>query len=297
MRERDVVSGREVAEEFGVSRNAVWKHVERLRRDGFTVESTPEGYRVAGVPEYGGYAVQYHLDTDWLGSSIDYRGEVGSTNTVAEDAARDGVMEGYVVLADRQTGGRGRRGREWRSPEGGVWMSFVLRPDIPPRDAGVVTLAASVAVARALEELGLSPRIKWPNDVLLDDRKVCGILVELQADAEVISYAVVGVGLNANVVPDVDVPATSVAGELGREVDRAELVASVLEGFEEVYLGDDVLDEWRQRSSTLGREVRIETAGRTVEGRAVGLDPSGALRVDVGGDERVVSAGDCRHLR
>lgn len=291
------VTGSALAESYGVSRNAVWKHVEELRGAGFSVESTPEGYRVTEVPEYGGYAIQYHLPSDCFVDQVEYREKVASTNTEAEELARDGAMEGVVVAAERQTEGRGRRERRWASPEGGVWMSVVLRPEVSTRDASLITLAASVAVAGALEGLGLEPRIKWPNDITLDEQKVCGILVEMQADAESIDYAVVGVGLNANVVPDVDVDATSVMEVLGRRVDRAELAAGVLENFESAYTDDDVLELWRQRSSTLGREVRVETPNETIEGTAVGVDSGGALRVDTPAGERVVSVGDCRHLR
>jgi BirA family biotin operon repressor/biotin-[acetyl-CoA-carboxylase] ligase len=299
-----VVSGEDLAERFGVSRNAVWKHVETLRDAGFGVESTGDGYRLGedGVPGYGGLAVEYRLRTDgrtdYVGTEIEYHGTVESTNDLAVERARGGVEEGYVVLADEQTGGRGRRERVWESPSGGVWTSVVLRPDFAPRDASLVTLAASVAVARAAETEGVKATIKWPNDVLIDGEKLCGILVEMEADAESISHAVVGIGLNANAKPDVpDASPTSLAEHVG-EVDRGVLTANLLAELEDAYeTGDGVLDEWRERSSTLGREVRVETPNETVEGVAERIDGTGALVVSTDEGERVVTAGDCVHLR
>ncbi|MDZ7688519.1 MAG: biotin--[acetyl-CoA-carboxylase] ligase [Halobacteriales archaeon] len=300
----NVVSGGEIAERFDVSRNAVWKHVETLRDAGFVVESTGEGYRLAedGVPEYGGLAVEYRLRqdgrADYVGNEIEYHDSVVSTNDIAVERAREGVEKGYVVLADEQTGGRGRRERVWESPSGGVWTSVVLRPEFAPRDASLVTLAASVAVARAVEETGVDATIKWPNDVLVDEKKLCGILVEMEADAERISHAVVGVGLNANAKPDVpDASPTSLAEHVG-EVDRAVLTANLLAELEDAYeSGDEILDEWRERSSTLGRDVRVEMPNETVEGVAERIDETGALVLSTGDGERVVTAGDCVHLR
>jgi BirA family biotin operon repressor/biotin-[acetyl-CoA-carboxylase] ligase len=295
-----VVSGGELAARFGVSRNAVWKHIETLREAGFVVESTGEGYMLESVPEYGGLAVAYHLRerTDHVGTEIEYHETVESTNDLAVERARGGVNEGYVVLADEQKGGRGRRERVWESPSGGVWTSVVLRPDSTPREASLVTLAASVAVARAVEKAGLEAKIKWPNDVLIDGDKLCGILVEMEADAESISHAVVGIGLNANTKPDVpEASPTSLAEHVG-EIDRASLAAEVFAELEDAYeAGDGILDEWRERSSTLGREVRVETPNETHEGTAERVDETGALVVSTSEGERTVTAGDCAHLR
>ena len=300
--DKGVVSGEELAERFEVSRNAVWKHVETLRDAGFIVESTSDGYRLSSVPKYGGFAVKYRLrergGTKYIGNETEYHDFVESTNDIAVERAREGVEEGYVVLADEQTGGRGRRERVWESPSGGIWTSVVLRPDFAPRDASLVTLAASVAVARAVEETDVEPTIKWPNDVLIDGEKLCGILVEMEADAESISHAVVGIGLNANAKPRVpDSSPTSLAEHVGK-VDRAVLTANLLAELEDAYeSGDGILDEWRERSSTLGREVRVETPNETVEGVAESIDATGALVVSTDEGERVVTAGDCVHLR
>lgn len=297
-----VVSGGEIADKHGVSRNAVWKHVETLRGEGFDVESTDDGYKLNELADYGPTVVRHRLrkkGVEYIGNEIEYHESVGSTNEAAVEKARDGVSEGYVVLAGKQTAGRGRRERDWESPEGGVYTSVVLRPSFGPRDASLVTLATSVAVSRAVEAQDVEATIKWPNDVLVDGRKVCGILVEMQADAERIEHAVVGVGLNANAKPDVpDAEPVSLAEVGGEEVDRGEVTADLLSELESLYENtDEVLDEWRERSSTLGKRVRVETPNETIEGVAEGIDDTGALRVSTDGGDRVVSAGDCVHLR
>jgi len=297
-----VVSGGEIADRHGVSRNAVWKHVETLREEGFGIESADDGYRLDELAEYGPTVVRHRLrrmGVDYIGGEVEYHDTVDSTNQVAVERAREGVKEGYVVLAGEQTAGRGRRERKWESPEGGVYASVVLRPSFGPRDASLVTLAASVAVSRAVEDQGVGPTIKWPNDVLVDGRKVCGILVEMQADAERIEHSVVGVGINANAKPDVpDAGPVSLAEVVGEDVDRGEVTSDFLAQLENLYENtDEVLDEWRERSSTLGKRVRVETQNETVEGVAEGIDDTGALRVSTDGGDRVVSAGDCVHLR
>jgi len=160
------VTGPELADHLGVSRTAVWKHVEALRDAGFTVKSVADGYTLAGVPEYGAEAVEFGLDAAF---EVEYHDSLPSTNDRARELAADGASD-VVVLADRQTGGRGRRGRQWSSPAGGVWMSVVLRPDLPPARAPLLTLAAAVAVTDAARELGVDAAIKWPNDVVVPAR-------------------------------------------------------------------------------------------------------------------------------
>jgi len=241
-------------------------------------------------------------EPEYVGNEIEYHDTVGSTNDIAVERAREDVDEGYVVLADEQKGGRGRRDRVWESPSGGVWTSVVLRPEFAPRDASLVTLAASVAVVRAVEEEGVDATIKWPNDVLVDGKKLCGVLVEMEADAESISHAVVGIGVNANAkpdVPDADTQPTSLAERVGGgEVNRASLTANLLVELEDAYeSGEAVLDEWRERTSTLGRRVRVETPNETLEGVAERVDDTGALVLSTDEGERVVTAGDCVHLR
>jgi BirA family biotin operon repressor/biotin-[acetyl-CoA-carboxylase] ligase len=290
------ISGPALAERLDVSRAAVWKHVEALREAGFEVESHDDGYVLAGVPEFGGAAVEYGLAAPF---DVEYHDSIASTNDRARELAADGAAD-VVVLADEQSGARGRLDREWASPAGGIWLSVVCRPTLPPAQVPIYTLAAAVAVAEAVREVGVDARIKWPNDVLVGDEeeKLVGILTEMEGEADRVSWVVVGIGLNANVdagaVPET---ATTIREEVG-DVDRAALTRRILERFDELR-GDPeaVLPAWRERSSTLGRRVRVETPGGEVVGEAVDVEFPGTLVVATDDGERRVSAGDCEHLR
>ena len=294
------VSGPALADRLGVSRAAVWKHVEALREAGFEVESGDEGYTLASVPAFGGAAVEYGLAAPF---AIEYHDSTPSTNARAREIATEGG-EDVVVLADRQTGGRGRLDREWVSPSGGVWLSVVLRPDVPATHAPALTLAAAMATTRAAREAGVDARIKWPNDVVVPrdgrERKLAGILTEMEGEADRVSWVVIGVGVNANVDSD-DLPAaadpTSIRAEAG-DVDRRAFTQRLLEEFDALRADlPSAVEAWRESASTLGRRVRVDTPDGEIVGEAVDVRFPGTLVVDTG-DERVeVTAGDCEHLR
>ncbi|MFW5895881.1 MAG: biotin--[acetyl-CoA-carboxylase] ligase [archaeon] len=294
------VPGPELADRLGVSRAAVWKHVDVLCEEGFDLPSTGVGYRLDGVPEYGSAAVEFGLDAPY---AVEYHDSVASTNALARERADAGATD-LVILADQQTGGRGRRDRGWASPSGGIWMSIVLRPDRPPARVPLLTLAAAVAVTEAVRDRGVDAAIKWPNDVIVPgegDRggeKLCGILTEMAGEAGRVSWVVVGMGINANLDQD-DVPAgaTSLQSAVG-PVDRRSLVQDVLERFADLAdRPDETLAAWRAYAATLGQHVRIETATESFEGDAVDVTETGALIVETGGRNRTVHAGDCEHLR
>ncbi|MFC4552715.1 MULTISPECIES: biotin--[acetyl-CoA-carboxylase] ligase [Halorussus] len=327
------VTGPALADRLGISRNAVWKHVEALRNAGFEVESGADGYALAAVPEYGEAAVEFGLDAPF---DVEYHDSVDSTNARARELAVASAGD-VAVLADEQTGGRGRLDREWSSPRGGVWCSLVLRPALPPARVPLLTLAAAVAVADAAREAGVPAEIKWPNDVLVSGpnegssdlrsdgvlvgdtgerggRKLAGVLTEMEGEADSVSWVVVGIGVNANLdaeaLPD---GATSLRaerrarrsarsesdGEHEDDVDRRIFVQRLLERFDELRGDpDSILDAWRERSATLGQRVRVETADGAVVGEAVDVVSPGALVVETDDGEEVwVLAGDCEHLR
>ncbi|MGQ4554982.1 biotin--[acetyl-CoA-carboxylase] ligase [Halobellus sp. GM3] len=316
------VEGPALAQRLGVSRAAVWKQVEALREEGFSIESGEGGYRVVDVPEYGAAAIQFGLDAPY---EIEYHDRIASTNDRARELAADGASD-VVVVADQQTGGRGRLKRSFSSPSGGVWASPLVRPRRPPAEVPLYTLAAAVAVVRASREAGVDAAIKWPNDVLVGDsgggddgdgrdddeggedevdrpgaRKLAGILTEMEGEADRVSWLVVGIGVNANVdVEDLPPGATSLRAEVG-DVDRRVFLQRLLEVFAELTgEGADlrgVLDAWREHAATIGRRVRVETAGETIEGDAVDVRFPGSLVVRTDDGERVVHAGDCEHLR
>ncbi|RDZ34898.1 MULTISPECIES: biotin--[acetyl-CoA-carboxylase] ligase [unclassified Haloferax] len=312
------VSGPDLADRLGVSRAAVWKHVEALRDEGFGVESAGDGYVVTDVPEYGGPAIEYGLDADY---DVEFHETLDSSNDRARDLAAEGASD-VVVVARQQTASRGRKNREWSAPDGGVWMSLLVRPDEPPAYAPLYTLAMAVAVCDAAREAGVDAKIKWPNDVIVSEasggspahagdrstdadapadrgyRKLCGILTEMEGEADRVSWLVIGPGVNVNLDPaELPEGATSVAAEAG-PVERRVFVQRVLERFDELR-GDlgAVLPAWRERADTLGRRVRVHTASGVIEGDTVDIEHPGTLVVSTDAGEKRVHAGDCEHLR
>ena len=307
------VSGPALAESLGVSRAAVWKAVEGLREDGFAVESTSEGYVAPDDPGYSGPGIAFGLDAPY---SVAYHDRTASTNERARELAAEGAAD-VAVVADEQTGSRGRLDREWVAPSGGVWLSVLTRPDVPTARAPLFTLAAAVATTDAARQAGVDARIKWPNDVLVggdgggsadDDptgrggRKLAGILTEMEGEADRVGWLVVGVGVNANIDPEtLPAGATSLSAERGGPIDRRRFAATLLERYAALTASpgalDEVLSAWRERASTLGRRVRVDTADGVVEGTAVDVAEPGALVVDTDEGRERVHAGDCEHLR
>ncbi len=288
------VSGPAMADELGVSRAAVWKHVEALREAGFEIESRGDGYLLVDVPEFGGAAVEYGLDAPF---EIEYHDSIGSTNDRARELAGAGEAD-IAVLADEQSGARGRLDRAWSSPSGGIWLSPVCRPDVPPAHAPIYTLAAAVATTEALSTVGVDAGIKWPNDVLVDGRKLVGILTEMEGEADRVSWIVVGIGINANVDAEtVPETATTIREQVG-DVNRAALTRTLLERFDGLRSDpESVLPAWRAASVTLDRRVRVETGSGEIVGRAVDVEFPGTLVVETERGKERVSAGDCEHLR
>ncbi|WP_312907330.1 biotin--[acetyl-CoA-carboxylase] ligase [Natronosalvus caseinilyticus] len=296
------VSGPDLATELECSRAAVWKHVEALRDAGFDVESTGSGYVLAGdsIDAYSGPAIEYGLEAPF---AVEYHETLASTNDRARELAGSGKTD-VVVVADEQTGGRGRLERVWDAPAGGVWLSIVCRPEIPPARAPLYTLAAAVATAKAAREAGIDAAIKWPNDVIVpvgdegDYRKLAGVLTEMEGETDRVAWLVVGIGVNANLeVADLPEGATSISDEAGA-VDRRRFVQRVLETFDEYRSDlDAVIPTWRELAATPGQRVRVDVAGTELVGRAVDVDEHGALTVATDEGERTVTAGDCEHLR
>ncbi|VVB64268.1 Putative biotin ligase [uncultured archaeon] len=302
------VSGEEIASNLGVSRAAVWKQVHALRTKGYQIESsTNKGYRLgANQDVLDPDMILKGLETDFVGKDLRYFREVRSTNETAREIAAN-CENGTVVLAEVQTKGKGRLSRSWHSPSGGIWMSLVLKPEISLAQAYWINMAVSVAIARALSLLyGIKAGIKWPNDLFVNDRKICGILMEVSAETDRLEHAVVGIGVNANV--DVnsfpsDWNATSLSRERGSQVSRTKLIQSLLMEIEKAYKQMGSLEtylEWRDLSVTLGRRVRVTSSEGDLEGKAVYLSEDGALGIELSGESgkiRRVVAGDCVHLR
>lgn len=301
----DWVSGEEMAKKLAISRAAVCKQIKALRMRGYEISSsTRKGYRLTGTQDIlDADRIEDNLKTLWLGKDLLIFDEVQSTNATALSSVHDSP-NGTVVLAETQVQGKGRLTRPWASPPGGIWMSLILKPKIPLSEVSRINMAVGVAICRTVSSLfGLQAGIKWPNDILIQERKVCGILIEVGAQMDQLDYAVVGVGINANnslASFPADWRATSMAAELGREIDRCELIARMLEEMESAIEDmnvPDIYEEWRSLSLTLNKQVRISSYSGDLEGEVVDLADDGALLLRQGNDLLRVLAGDCIHLR
>lgn len=297
------VRGQQLAQLLKRTASAVAGEIKELEQLGYKIESHPHfGYRLLETPDrLTADDIRAQLKSEIVGSEILVFDETASTNDIAQHLARNGAREGLVVFAESQTRGRGRHGRAWASPRGkGLWFSVLLRPQLFPAAAPRLTIAASVAVARAVRRVtGADARIKWPNDVTVHGKKLAGILTELHAEADEILFAVLGVGLDVNCAPE-DLPeiATSLQIETGKPQDRTALAAEALGELDNCYRTaltefERVSDEWAGLSTTLGRQIVVTMGARRIEGHAQALDGDGALllRKDNGQIERIV-AGD-----
>jgi BirA family transcriptional regulator, biotin operon repressor / biotin---[acetyl-CoA-carboxylase] ligase len=307
----DFVSGAALSDKLGLSRTAVWKHVEQLRRLGYRIDAqSARGYRLLQVPDrLTALEVGPLLATRELGRTLHHYDALETTNGKAFELAHEGGLHGEVVVTEHQTRGKGRRGRAWVSPPGkNLAATVILRPDIAPSRASELTLVAAVALAETLRETGVEATIKWPNDVQIVGRKVAGILTELSADVERVHFVVLGIGVNLNselvdFPPEVAEIATSVALNRKGPVHRGLFLAALLgkleawvdrwsdEGFE------PIRHAWKALSSTLGHEVLIRAEHRELVGVAEDIDPSGALLLRVHGNLERVLSGDVEHVR
>ena len=289
------ISGAALAERMAVSRAAIWARIEELRKLGFDIEASPHlGYRIkSGPSSLIGEDLQARLTEGLvIGRSVQVYRETDSTNELAERLGRDGVDEGAVIVAEHQTKGRGRLGRTWQSQGGqGILMSVLLRPALRPPEMTRLTIVGATASVRAIERCtSIKPEIKWPNDIVVGGLKLAGILTEMSAELDRVRYAVLGIGLNVNQTEeDFSGELASIGTSLrllgGEKVDRSNLAVAMMEELDRDYgraLGggfSDLVAEWQERCSTLGRDVSVNIGGGHVEGCAEALDEDGALLV------------------
>ena len=300
------ISGERLAAQLGLSRAAVWKRVQRLKDLGYVIEGSPRrGYRLLAIPDkLLPEEVLQGLTTRILTGPVHYFETLDSTNNYAKELAAREAPEGTVVIAETQTGGRGRLGREWESPAGvGLYVSVVLRPLLPPMELPQITLTAAVAVVRAVRRVtGASPGIKWPNDLLMHGKKLGGILTEMETESDRIRHVVIGLGLNVNnhgFPPELAGTATSLAQELRGAFSRLDLLKAWLEEFEDLYERflnqgfPEILQEWKRYTVTLGRAVTVRQGPREISGQAVDVAPDGALLLHTPAGETVrVTSGE-----
>lgn len=308
------VSGESLAKVSGITRAAVWKQIEHLREIGYRIDSVPhKGYCLSAVtPVLHPLELKEKLNTAVFGTKIYYQSEVNSTNHWARLLANQGEAEGAVFTAETQTHGKGRLGRSWVSAPGlGLWISVILRPRISPAELAVITIITAVAAAQAIKTVsGIQVQIKWPNDLVFQDRKLGGILAELNGEMDRVHYLILGIGINVN-HEAVDFPeeiaekAISLKMVRGTEISRKDLFVEYLKEFEESYFSlapRDVIPERTQRfieyatrhSATLGKKVTISQGnGKIYHGEALALEPDGSLRIkDDTGNTRVIHSGE-----
>ncbi|MBT9140985.1 MAG: Bifunctional ligase/repressor BirA [Dehalococcoidia bacterium] len=300
------VSGEQLSNRLQVSRTAVWKHIGGLREDGYVIESSPRlGYRLVSLPDLLlPLEIKDGLKANIFGKQIYYQRTIDSTNRLARELAAAGEPEGTLILSEEQLSGRGRLGRSWLSPAGGIWFSLIVRPPLPLYKAQLMTLLAVVAAVEATQKTsGLSPGIKWPNDLLLGGRKLAGILTEVSAEMERVNYLVLGIGLNANLSAEhfqgeLADSATSLLLETGQLVSRVRWMQNFLTVFEQAYLVAkeqgfaSVIACWRRYSVTLGQNVIVISGGRSVHGTALDIDEQGALLVKTAAGQEAFLAGE-----
>jgi BirA family biotin operon repressor/biotin-[acetyl-CoA-carboxylase] ligase len=307
------LSGQEISRRLKVSRTAVWKRMERLRAVGYEIEgSTRSGYRLVQSPDLlTSSEIKPLLKTKWMGKRIHHFRIIDSTNSKAFQLALSGAEEGEVVISESQEKGRGRLGRQWFSPPSvNLYLSVILRPRIPPHQAPLITLMAAVATADTIHKFsGLLPLIKWPNDILLRDRKVAGLLNEIHSEMDQVRFVILGIGVNLNMdekrfSKEIRTLATSLKIEMGQAVSRKDFVQSLLfelERWYSVFLeegGAVVLKAWKDRANIRGRRVKVTSFGETVVGTAIDVDSDGALILETEDrKQRRVMAGDVEYSK
>lgn len=308
LRETDsYVSGQELCRKLGVSRTAVWKNIRSLQEDGYEIEAvTNRGYRLAGVPDtIAEEEVASRLQTERMGRQIRYFSRIDSTNQYAKRIAEEGALDGTLIIADEQTAGKGRSGRTWVTPPAeAIAFTLLLRPKLSPDRISMVTLVMGLAVVNAVNGLyDVNAGIKWPNDVVTGGRKLCGILTEMSAEVRQVNYIVIGVGINANLTSfpeEIQEIATSLKLELGRDINRAELIARVMAEFERLYAefeaqGDlgAVMQEYNELCLNAGSKVRVLDPNGEYTGTSRGINSMGELLVETeDGKMQEVYAGE-----
>ncbi|MFA5224718.1 MAG: biotin--[acetyl-CoA-carboxylase] ligase [Candidatus Omnitrophota bacterium] len=308
-KEHEYLSGDEIASRLGISRQGLWKHVQDLKDSGYDIVAVPHlGYRLISSPDrLFPLEITHGLNTKFIAKKIHYFDYLVSTMDLAMQLGIQSAANGTLVLAESQTKGRGRLGRNWFSPKyKGIYLSLILRPKIPPSASPVLTLLSAVSICEAVKKVGgLDAQIKWPNDIFINNKKIAGILTELNAEVDKVNFVVIGIGLNVNNDKSALIAqATSLKEQLGQSISRVGLLQELLRRIESNYsLLEDrgskvIIDKCRSFSLTLGRRVKIYCQDKHIEGAAIDIDQDGALliRKDSGLMQKVFS-GDVMHCR
>lgn len=308
-KESDYLSGDQISKNLGISRQGLWKHIQELKDSGYEIEAVPHlGYRLQSSPDkLFPLEVWRNLHTKFVGKKIEYFDYLSSTMNLAMELGMQGAVNGTLVLAESQTKGRGRLGREWFSPKHkGIYLSLILRPAISPAASPILTLLSAVSICEAVKKVcELDVQIKWPNDVLIHNKKLAGILTEMNAEVDKVNFVVIGIGLNVNNdKKSLIAQATSLKEQLDQQVNRVVLLQELLLRIEENYFllekkgNKAIIDKWRNFTLTLGKRVKVYCQDKHIEGMAQDIDFDGSLliRKDSGVIAKVTS-GDVMHCR
>ncbi|MDR3598744.1 biotin--[acetyl-CoA-carboxylase] ligase [Clostridium sp.] len=303
----DYVSGEYLSSTLNVSRTAIWKHIKNLKSKGYIIEGiSNKGYKLVSSPDLLDKSELLSLlETSTLGKNIIYFNEIDSTNIKAKELGQQNIEDGSLIIAERQTLGSGRFNRQWVSPNGGLWFTIVLRPEIPPTEAPKITQIAAASIYKALKEFNIDITIKWPNDIILNNKKLCGILAEMKCDMDSVHYLVLGIGMNVNITEDdlnedIKSIATSLKIEFNNQFSRTEILARFLNHFEKLYhkfVNDLDLSETisicRNHSSIFGKQAKLITYNNEEIVTCVSLSDAGDLIVrDSKGIEKAVLTGE-----
>lgn len=298
-KENKFISGEEISSKLNITRASVWKYINSLKNDGYQIESVSrKGYKLTGSPDILTYEeIRVYLKTNRIGRKIIYKKSIDSTNLECKRIA-DAESEGTAVVGEEQLKGRGRLGRSWTSPPyKGIFMSIILKPDIDMEEAPKITSIGAAAVFLAFKDIGIECQVKWPNDIVINGKKVCGILTEMSGEINRINYIVIGIGINVNLNND-DIPedlkdkATSLLIEKGKNIDRRILLSGLLNNFEILYdefLSGDyskTVSICRDNSSLIGKEVKIIKNGKEAVGKAIDIEKDGALIIQYKNGEK-----------
>lgn len=310
--ENNYISGQKISNALGVSRTAIWKRIKNLREMGYEIGASPRaGYRLISCPDILlPIEIKPYLETEGIARKIHYFQRIDSTNSMAYQLAMQGAKEGEIVIAESQEKGRGRLGRKWFSPPYlNLYISIILRPEIMPNQASIITLLSAVATAEAIKRYSdITPSIKWPNDILVKGRKVAGLLNEVNSEIDRIHFVILGIGINLNINKkefprDIREHATSLKIETGREISRKEFTGLLLREIEYWYKkflkegSQPIIDAWRRWADIKERVVKVSSFKETFIGKAIDIDSDGALMIEHNGMIKKVIAGDIEYVR
>jgi len=307
LEKNDFVSGEYLAKNLNVSRTTIWKQIKSFQKNGYVIESIKnKGYKLKKRPDipYEEEIIPY-IKTKKIGKKIKFFNSVNSTNESAKKFIKKNIEEGTIVIAESQIKGRGRKKRFWYSPVGGLWFSIILYPNIPPQKGMLLTMISSISVAEAIKEyLKINTNIKWPNDLVIENKKFCGILTEIDGDIDRINYSIIGVGINVNndINAEMQNKAISLKSKYRGEIKKVKLLISILEkiDFYYDYLIEEkynfIKEKWLEHSNIIGKKVMVSEDNKKIYGKVIDIDDYGSIIINNNEKSRKVVTGDLKFI-